>query len=63
MVRRRWLGPPTSFEAEVQIISGGRITIPSKIITAFGLEKGNMVRIRVTARREPMIDASPVKEG
>ena len=49
--KRRWLGPPTSFEVEVPIVSGGRITIPRRIMTALGLEEGHTVLLHVTTTR------------
>jgi bifunctional DNA-binding transcriptional regulator/antitoxin component of YhaV-PrlF toxin-antitoxin module len=49
--KKRWLGPPTSYDVEVQIISGGRVTIPQKVITALGLEKGHTVLLHVTTTR------------
>jgi bifunctional DNA-binding transcriptional regulator/antitoxin component of YhaV-PrlF toxin-antitoxin module len=63
--KRRWLGPPSSFDIEVPIISGGRITIPRRVMTALGLEEGHTVLLHVTTtrvvngRRTVSVDLSP----
>jgi bifunctional DNA-binding transcriptional regulator/antitoxin component of YhaV-PrlF toxin-antitoxin module len=65
--KRKWLGPPTTFEAEVSIVSGGRVTIPKKILTAMGLEEGHTVLLHFTTtrmsdgRRTVEIDVQPKK--
>ena len=45
------MGPPTSFDVEVKIVSGGRITIPRKVMSALGLERGHTVLLHVTTTR------------
>jgi len=62
--KRRWLGPPSTFDEEVKIISGGRITIPKRVLTALGLEEGHTVLLhftttRVHGRRTVEIDVEP----
>jgi len=49
--KRRWLGPPQTFDAEVKIVSGGRISIPRWILRALGLEVGHTVLLHVTTTR------------
>lgn len=62
--KRRWLGPPPSFDTEVKIVSGGRINIPRWIMRALGLEEGHTVLLHVTTtrvrgRRTVEIDIQP----
>jgi len=58
------MGPPSTFDEEVKIISGGRITIPKKVMTALGLERGHTVLLHITTtrvqgRRTVKIDIEP----